>query len=175
MEQYMKNKIRNIILLIISILIYACFGWKNIPYIMFSIITTFIAGKHITKQEKRKKLILVSTIIVNSSVLIIPKVMLYVKQEFNCFNSLNIFMAVGLSYYTLQVIAYIVDVYNNKIEPEKSIWRYMLCIMYIPCLFIGPINKYEDMKKTLFEEKVIIDSNIILQGLVRIVWGALKN
>lgn len=174
MEQYMKNKIRNIILLIISILIYACFGWKNIPYIMFSIITTFIAGKHITKQEKRKKLILVSTIIVNSSVLIIPKVMLYVKQEFNCFNSLNIFMAVGLSYYTLQVIAYIVDVYSNKIEPEKSIWRYMLCIMYIPCLFIGPINKYEDMKKTLFEEKVIIDSNIILQGLVRIVWGALK-
>ena len=100
--------------------------------------------------------------------------MLYVKQEFNCFNSLNMFMAVGLSYYTLQVIAYIVDVYSNKIEPEKSIWRYMLCIMYIPCLFIGPINKYEDMKKTLFEEKVIIDSNIILQGLVRIVWGALK-
>jgi D-alanyl-lipoteichoic acid acyltransferase DltB (MBOAT superfamily) len=79
----------------------------------------------------------------------------------------------GISYYTLQVTSYLADVYKGKYKAENNIFKYMLYIMYIPHLFIGPISKYDDMKETLFSKRRLTWNNLYL-GSARIAWGLLK-
>lgn len=153
----------NVLLLIVSILLYASFGWQSLFYVFFSIITTFVAAKHL--QGKHKKTILVGTIVVNLAILVFMKVLPY--TEF------SILAPLGISYYTLQIISYIVDVYKGKYEPEKSFFNFTLFIMYIPHLFIGPISRYEDMKQTLLAKRKITANNVF-DGLLRISWGLIK-
>ena len=161
----------NIILLILSLVIYASFGITNLIFILFSTITSYIAARCF--KNKYKKTILISTILVNAIILLFVKFILFEEGIFNQFINLNIIIPLGISYYTLQVISYLVDVYKGKYEAEKNIFKYMLFITYIPHLFIGPISKYDDMKETLFSKRRITLNNLYL-GTSRIIWGLLK-
>lgn len=153
----------NILLLLASIIIYASFGIQSLLYVFFSIITTFIAAKYL--KTKHKKLILSGTIIVNLAILVFMKFLPY--------TNLSILAPLGISYYTLQIISYLVDVYKGKYEPETNFYNFTLFIMYIPHLFIGPISRYDDMKKTLLAKRKITANNIF-DGLLRICWGLIK-
>ena len=148
----------NVLLLIVSILLYASFGWQSLFYVFFSIITTFFAAKHL--QGKYKKAILISTIGINLAILVFMKFIPYTE--------LSILAPLGISYYTLQIISYLVDVYKGKYEPEEKLFNFTLFIMYIPHLFIGPISRYDDMKKQLLAKRKITSNNIF-DGLLRLV------
>lgn len=153
----------NVLLLLASIIIYASFGIQSLLYVFFSIITTFIAAKYL--KTKHKKLILSGTIIVNLAILVFMKFLPY--------TNLSILAPLGISYYTLQIISYLVDVYKGKYEPETNFYNFTLFIMYIPHLFIGPISRYDDMKKNLLAKRKITANNIF-DGLLRICWGLIK-
>lgn len=153
----------NFLLLLVSIIIYASYGLSNFIYIGFSMLTTFIAVKYL--KSKNKKIILAGTIAVNALILIGVKFLPY--------TDINILAPLGVSYYTLQVISYLIDVYRGKYEYEKSIFNYALYIMYIPHLFIGPISRYDEMKKQLTAKRKITVDNIY-NGGIRILWGLAK-
>lgn len=181
----------NILLLMLSIGIYASFGISNLIYILFSTITTYISARIIEKKrdqkssdlynmhnnnpgnKKNEKWILIVTIVVNSLILISIKILLYGQAKLNWISGIKIIAPLGISYYTLQVISYIVDVYKQKIEAEKNFFKYLLYVMYFPYLFIGPITRYEDMKKELFKKKTLKLENIY-NGSIRILWGLTK-
>lgn len=61
-------------------------------------------------------------------------------------------MPIGISYYTLEMIGYIMDVYNKKVEPEKNYFKVVTFFTYFPKLIEGPICKYRDYKDKLFAE-----------------------
>ena len=153
----------NVLLLLASIIIYASFGIQSLLYVFFSIITTFIAAKYL--KTKYKKLVLSGTIIVNLAILVFMKFLPY--------TNFSILAPLGISYYTLQIISYLVDVYKGKYEPETNFFNFTLFIMYIPHLFIGPISRYDDMKKNLLAKRKITANNIF-DGLLRICWGLIK-
>ncbi len=196
----------NILLLILSIGIYAKFGISNLIYILFSTITTYIAAMVIERKKinkgnalynvnnvnegnknnetieveaknnqnkKHRKWILILTIAINACILIAIKILIFGQAKYNLLSTTNIIAPLGISYYTLQVISYIVDVYKGKIEAEKNFFKYLLYVMYFPYLFIGPITRYEDMKKELFKKKSIKLENIY-NGAIRILWGLTK-
>ena len=170
----MKNRIRNVILLIVSMIIYISLSPQSIFYILFSGITTFLAGKYFSKEKsKYKKAVLVVTIVANASILVGTKILAYLQANYQMLQGVNIFVSLGLAYYTLQVIGYVVDVYKKKIEAEQNIWKYLLFVMYIPYLLIGPINRYQDLSKSLFEENHISKENMY-QGILRVLWGMIK-
>ena len=159
----------NIAILLISILIYASFGFTNLIYILFSALTTFFAAKNLN--DKNKKLILALTIIANIGILVFMKTYFY-AENFGIDTS-NIIVPIGVSYYTLQVISYLIDVYKGKYEPQKNLLKYLMYVIYIPYLIIGPINRYDDISETLYAKKHW-DTNRILNGLIRILWGLFK-
>lgn len=178
----------NILLLILSIGIYASFGISNLIYILFSVVTTYVAAKMIggkradtrpaptTENENfrnSEKWILILTIAINAGILIAIKILLFGQVKYNILSTANIIAPLGISYYTLQVISYIVDVYKGKIEAENNFFKYLLYVMYFPYLFIGPITRYEDMKNELFKKKKIKLENIY-NGAIRILWGLTK-
>lgn len=155
----------NFILLVLSILIYASYGIQNCIYIFFSLLTSYSAAKYLN--TKNGKTILGLTIFLNTLVLIFVRFIPYVGAN------INIFAPLGISYYTLQVISYLVDVYKGKYEYEKNLFNYSLYIMYIPHLFIGPITRYDEMKKQLVAKRKITLNNIY-NGGIRIAWGLSK-
>lgn len=157
----------NVLILILSILIYTSFGLTNLVYILFSALTTFFAAKY----GKGKKSIVILTIIANLAILVFMKVYFYAE---NFGLSLpNILVPIGVSYYTLQVISYLVDVYKGKYEAQQSLGKYLMYVIYIPYLIIGPINRYDQISESLYAKKKW-DTNRILNGGIRILWGAFK-
>ncbi len=151
----------NIILLILSAIIYLSYGIQNCIYIVFSLLSSYFVAKHV----KNKKMLLAITIILNAGILVFVKFLPY--------TNLNFLAPLGVSYYTLQVISYLVDVYKGKYQYEENFLNYALYIMYIPHLFIGPITRYDEMKKQLQEKRKITLENVC-NGLLRILWGLAK-
>ena len=78
----------------------------------------------------------------------------------------------GVSYFSLQIISYLVDVYREKIQPERNILRYSLYITYFPHLSIGPIESYSNMQLALANRKFTWDG--ISLGFIRVLWGLFK-
>ena len=157
------DMIYNALLLIASILIYFSFGIKPFLFIVFSTLSTYIVGRFV----KGRKWLLIISIIVN--VLILG----YFKFFIDYWNGLKLIVPLGISYYTLQVISYLVDVYKGKYKYESNLLYLALFVTYIPHLYIGPISRYEDVKKELVRKKSF-DWNRVYEGLQRIVWGLFK-
>lgn len=152
----------NIILLIISILIYLTYSIPGFIYLLFCVVTSFIGSQYL--KRKNGKIILIVLITIYSLILILLKLS-------NLLTS-NILIPLGISYYTLQIISYLVDTYKKE-EPEKNFLTYALYIIYIPHLYIGPITNFNDIKKSLESKRHITLSNII-DGTLRISWGLFK-
>lgn len=159
----LPKKAKPYILLLISVLVYSSLGIKSLIYIVISTITTYIAGL-LFQKNKYKKLILVITLVINIGILVV------IKSEL----IKNIIVPLGVSYYTFQVVSYLIDVYRNKYKPEKNLAKYFLYTMYFPYLFIGPINRYDDISKTLFETNKKFEAKSAYNGILRIGWGFFK-
>ena len=78
----------------------------------------------------------------------------------------------GVSYFSLQIISYLVDVYRGTIQPERNILRYSLYITYFPHLTMGPIESYRSMTLALSQRKITWDG--ISLGFARVLWGLFK-
>ena len=153
----------NTLLLIVSILVYFSFGIKPFLFIVFTTLSTYLVGRYV----KGKKWLLIISILVNLFILG------YFKFFVDIYNPLKLIVPLGISYYTLQVISYLVDVYNGKYKYEKNLLKLALFVTYLPHLYIGPISRYEDVKKEL-ERKKSFDLNRCYEGLQRIIWGLFK-
>lgn len=82
-------------------------------------------------------------------------------------------MPLGISFYTLRAIGYLVDVYRESIEAEKSFFRFALFLSFFPLLIQGPVSRYGDLAETLYEGHSA-DRKRICCGLQRMLWGYFK-
>lgn len=154
-------------------------------YLIFDILVAFFGTKLISKteDEKKKKIILTISIALIIGILILLKWINIVPMTINLFGDLfkihtnmgmlNLVAPLGVSYYTLSIIGYVVDVYRGAYERENNIFKLSLFAGYYPILVSGPFVRYNYMKKELFEEKVFSYTNIF-QGFERIIYGLMK-
>ena len=77
---------------------------------------------------------------------------------------------IGLAFYTMQIIAYIVDVYRGNITAEKNFLRYVLFVSFFPQIVQGPIPRYEQLGSQLWEGHPF-QEKIFIKGCLLIVWG----
>lgn len=83
------------------------------------------------------------------------------------------FVPLGISFYTFQIMGYLIDLYYGKYKAERNICKLALFTSFFPQLIQGPISRFGDLSKTLYEEHPLDWSNIRL-GLERILWGYFK-
>lgn len=83
---------------------------------------------------------------------------------------LNWIMPIGLSFFTLQAIGYIVDVYLGRIKAERNWWDYCLFICFFPQIVSGPISKANDLLPQIKAQRVF-QYNQCVQGLKWFLWG----
>lgn len=81
-----------------------------------------------------------------------------------------ILLPMGISFYTLQIIAYCVDVYRGKIEPQRNLCKYALFVSFFPQILQGPIPRYEQLMPQLLEGHTF-DYKQVTFGLQLMLWG----
>ena len=82
-------------------------------------------------------------------------------------------LPLGISFYTLQAMAYLFDVYRGKLKPDESLARLALYMSFFPQLMEGPICRYQDTAEQLWSGKSITYENLTF-GAQRILYGVLK-
>lgn len=85
----------------------------------------------------------------------------------------DLILPMGISFYTFQAVGYLLDVYWNKCEPQKNVFRFMLFVSFFPQLIQGPISRYSDLKETLYQQHSF-DWKTVRFGLERMLWGYFK-
>ena len=82
-------------------------------------------------------------------------------------------LPIGISFYTLQAVSYLIDVYRGKIQADKNLFRLALFLGFFPQMMEGPICRYEQTAQRLWEAPKMTWNNFFLGGQ-RILWGIIK-
>lgn len=137
-----------------------------------TILITYGMGLGIERiQGKRKKqLFLIGSLVITVAPLIMSKNGEFVLGIFSRSWNYSWIVPIGLSFYTLQMISYLVDVYHGKIETQKNLGKYALFVSFFPQIVQGPIPRYEQLGHQLYEGHRL-DEREFSKGLQLIVWG----
>ena len=76
----------------------------------------------------------------------------------------------GISFYTLQIISYLADIYMGKIAAQKNPARFALYVMFFPQIVQGPIPRYDRLAGQLYEGHAFCERTVV-GGFYRILWG----
>lgn len=87
--------------------------------------------------------------------------------------TLKLFLPLGISFYTFQSMGYIVDVYREKVAPEKNIAKLALFVSFFPQIIQGPISFYDQLAHQLYEPHKF-DFTRFKYGMELILWGFFK-
>ena len=85
----------------------------------------------------------------------------------------KILIPIGISFYTLQGLSYIFDVYKGKIDADFNLGRLALFMSFFPCIMEGPICRYNDTANKLYDGEDLTYKNLAF-GAQRILWGLFK-
>lgn len=86
---------------------------------------------------------------------------------------LDLFLPLGISFYTFQSMGYLIDIYYGKYEAEKNPFRFALYVSFFPQIIQGPISRFGELAPELYKETAF-DFNRIKSGCYRIAWGLFK-
>ena len=170
-----KNKYKNLVLLLFSLIFYFLGEPKYIIVLLLSCIVNYYLGKLIEK--KNSKFYLTLAIIYNVGSLLIFKYTDFFIFNINSLFNLNIpylylIMPIGISFYTFQTLSYVIDIYRKKHKSASNLLDFMTYVSLFPQLIAGPIVRYSDIEKELKIRKTTI-SNFSL-GVKRFVIGLSK-
>lgn len=89
------------------------------------------------------------------------------------FNIPHFIMPIGISFYTLQAVSYIVDVYKEKFKADKHLGRIALFLSFFPVIMEGPICRYDQVSEKLWKCERTTYKNLTFGGQ-RILFGLMK-
>lgn len=158
---------------------YRANGW----YMLLLPATTLVSWSLVRLTEKckkrghRKALATINVIIVLSPLLVFKYTNFTIQTLNNIIASnfipVEIFLPIGLSFYTFQAISYIVDVYKGKFSLSTNLLEYAFFLTFFPLLIAGPITRPETLIPQL-KKKTPVDESLIYSGLFLIISGILK-
>jgi alginate O-acetyltransferase complex protein AlgI len=182
---FKNHKFQNFLLLAASFVFY---GYSNVWLLllfMFSIISNYSFANFIQKSDKQdeRKNILYIAVVFNLSILGFFKYFnffaLNIKESLSFLGlhidwiSLNIILPVGISFYTFQLMSYVIDVYKGDLKHNSNLFDFALFISFFPQLVAGPIERATDLlPQVLSPRKLKIDQ--INVGIYLIIWGFFK-
>lgn len=180
---------QNIFLLLASYIFYAYWDWRFLGLLVGMSLLAWICGKMVTKtaEEHRggqnrlfaSKIWLIVNIVVDVGILAVFKYYNFFVGSFaelfgleNSIHSLKIVLPLGISFFTFQAIAYVVDVYKRKIEPTNLV-DCLLYIGFFPKLLAGPIERPTNLIPQIQMPRVF-EYDLAVDGCRQMLWGLFK-
>lgn len=180
-----KYQHQNLMLLVASFYFYACWDWRFLFLLMFSIGLDFVSGLQIEKSETKKEATfwLTLSIVINLGFLGFFKYYNFFAESFADLLSgfgftvnvwlLNIVLPVGISFYTFHGLSYVIDIYKKRIKAETNFIDYALFVSYFPLLVAGPIERATHLLPQI-QKKRVFNYEQAADGMRQILWGFFK-
>ena len=151
------TRYKNMILLIGSFVFYAWGQHFYLLLLMLSIVVNYTFGRLIGERRAQKKPLLVLGLIYNFGLLVFFKYTNFFIENINALltathvqiPTISVVMPLGISFYTFQVVSYLVDVYRGDQRPVKNIINLGVYIAMFPQVTSGPIGLYSELEPTL--------------------------
>lgn len=166
-----------VVLLLGSYLFYAYMGRACIVFILGATILTFYVARKLEalrlqkegdrKAKKRARKLLVAAVAV-----ILAGILALFKFQ-PAIDKFSLILPIGISYYSFQVIGYIIDIYRGAYPAEQNIFRYALFVGYFPGMIQGPINRYDKMQEQ-FMQTHGLSWGALRDGAWLFLWGLFK-
>ncbi len=178
--------LKNIWLLIASLVFYAFGEPMYILLLVSSIIVNYLSGLLIGRARdkafpKMEKLVLILSIILNLGALAVFKyldmgisVASAVTRLFggDGFDAIGLALPIGISFFTFQGLSYVIDVYRNKVQVQRNPLYFGMYIALFPQLIAGPIVRYSDVEAEI--EQRTITGDMLGEGMERFILGLSK-
>ena len=168
------NKYNNIVLLLASLFFYFYGEPKYVIVMIISIICIYLFGILIDKYRKYAKIFLILSICISVGILIYFKYFNFIIQNINLWlthkiDFIYVALPIGISFYTFQLISYIIDVYRGNAKVQKNILKLAMYVSLFPQLIAGPIVRYTTIEKQLENREYTIEKFAL--GVRRFIIG----
>lgn len=157
------DRLKNFTLLAASLIFY---GWGEPKYLVFmllSVTQSYIAALLVERFRGKKlaKLALALSAVASLGLLAYCKYADFFIENFNAVTGLsvpllNIALPVGISFYTFQILSYVVDVYRGGVPAQRNFIDLAMYIAMFPQLIAGPIVRYSDIAGSLKNRKTTL-------------------
>ena len=173
-------------LLLVSHVFYCLAGkWYTLLYLAVSTVSVYCAARmiHRSLDARRSKWILTGTLFLNFGLLAVLKYYGFILWNVNAVrgwfgqdavgHSVQIIASLGVSYYTLQLVGYLLDCYWKVGIVQENLVKFALFSCYFPQMTSGPISRYKQIQASLYATHAF-DYGVVTHGLKRMAWGLFK-
>ena len=155
---------RNAVLLIASLLFYA-WGEPRFAIIMVSTaLTGYLAGLLIDRLigSKLRRLVMLAGVVLTLLPLLIFKYGDFFIDNLNrlspgLLTPLKLALPIGVSFYTFQILSYVLDVYKDQVKTERNPFYFLMYVAFFPQLIAGPIVRFQTIQDQIRDRRVSLD------------------
>ena len=170
-------KYRYIWLLIASMVFYSTAGIGAMIVLVLSMLSVYATGIYLGK-KKKAKLVFLLCLLFNLGILFVFKYFNFFMQilgiatdgAYGNIQLTNMIIPLGLSFYILKSVGYLIDVYRGDIAPEKNYLKFALFVSFFPQIVAGPIERGGNLLKQ-FDNPKPIDFDRFRNGFLQVLWG----
>lgn len=173
---------RNKVLLIFSLVFYAWGGPRYLLLLAGETMVSWLFAIRIDESragytKRSEKFYLVCDLVIMLGCLAIFKYLGFFMGNFKALFGVpktvpEIALPIGISFYTFQLISYVVDVYRDQVKPQREYWKLLLYSSLFHQCVAGPIVRYETVADEIDNRK--INANDIYVGVRRFSVGLAK-
>jgi D-alanyl-lipoteichoic acid acyltransferase DltB (MBOAT superfamily) len=178
-------KLQNLLIVGSSFLFYGWWDWRFLFLMIFSASIDYIVGIMLSKNDiqRKRKILLAISILVNLSILVFFKYFNFFVDSFvSAFSffgtklnpvTLKIVLPLGISFYTFQAMSYTIEVYRKNLKPTESFVDYFAFISFFPQLVAGPIERATNLLPQFYTKRTF-DYDKAIDGMRQMLWGLFK-
>ncbi len=169
---------RNGVLLVFSLVFYACGGPKFLLLMILSIAVNYVCGLFASSSYKKgvRKAALWSAVGIGIGLLGYFKYAGFFVEIIDSMGAAipvpEITLPIGISFYTFQGLSYVIDVYRNDAAVQRNPFKIALYISLFPQLVAGPIVRYTTVEEEISSRRESLSE--ISEGVVRFIFGLAK-
>ncbi len=178
-----KNLIwRNSVLLVASVLFYSWGEPKLVVLMLLAALAAYIGGLWIHRFEQKGKKKAKKAVFIITTLLLVMNLLWFKYFNFfvdnaeliagRSFSVPAITLPIGISFYTFQILSYVIDLYWGNVGVQKNYFYLTLYLCFFPQLIAGPIVRYQTVEEEIHERRENL--NEISHGLRRFTVGLAK-
>ena len=162
------------------------YGWWSLPCLALMVgtcVANYLLVGGMVRPAARRKAWLVAALVLNFGILGVFKYFNFFAQNLAALlllfglkpdmPTLDIILPVGISFYTFQLSAYVIDCYRGTLEPTRSFLHFMAFICFFPQLVAGPIERGHKLLPQ-FAARRRFDEAEATDGMRLLLWGLVK-
>ncbi len=178
-------RFQNVLLLVASYFFYASWDWRFMFILIGSTLLDYFTGIkiHEAQTQAHKKFWLWLSVSLNLGVLGVFKYYDFFAESFAAgltslglnanISTLNLILPIGISFYTFHGLSYVIDLYKDRIKPERNFINYSLFVSFFPLLVAGPIERATHLLPQIQKPRTF-DYTRAVDGMRQILWGLFK-